>query len=81
MRATKGCRGHYRFSGYGLLGRPRAVRLQPAVDTLPPALASAWRAGATIDGLKEHAGKTTPARLTERYQDTSSRNAFNDLPP
>ena len=31
--------------------------------------------------LKEHAWKTTPATLTERYRNTSSRNRFNDFPP
>ena len=31
--------------------------------------------------LKEHAWKTNPARLTERHQNTSSRNRFNDFPP
>ena len=31
--------------------------------------------------LKEHAWKTNPATLTERYRITSSRNRFNDFPP
>ena len=29
----------------------------------------------------EHAWKTIPASLTERHQNTSSRNRFSDLPP
>ena len=36
--------------------------------------------GEMSEWLKEHAWKTTPARLTERHQNTSSRNQFNDLP-
>ena len=31
--------------------------------------------------LKAHAWKATPATLTERHQNTSSRNRFNDLRP
>jgi len=31
--------------------------------------------------LKEHAGKTNPATLTERYRNASSHSRFNDFPP
>ena len=37
--------------------------------------------GEMPEWLKEHAWKTNPATLTERYQNASSRNRFNDFRP
>jgi hypothetical protein len=36
--------------------------------------------GEMSEWLKEHAWKTNPATLTQRYRDSCSRSRFNDFP-